>query len=120
MDKYGNFLPQNINNDEIIVSDVTWSVNDTLCGDVYVQNNATLTITSANITLHPLSHILVEGGATLIVDNGMIVNAEIVVKAGGNLIIRNNGIVQQGENDKVDIELGGIMQIESGEIRIVE
>ena len=50
----------------------------------------------------------------------MIVNAEIVVRAGGNLIIRNNGIVQQGENDKVDIELGGIMQIESGEIRIVE
>ncbi len=120
MDKYGIFLPQNINNDEIIVSDVTWSVNDTLCGDVYVQNNATLTINNASIALHPLSHILVEDGATLVVDNGMIVNAEIVVKAGGNLIIRNNGIVQQGENDKVDIELGGIMQIESGEIRIVE
>lgn len=120
MDKYGNFLPQNINNDEIIVSDVTWSVNDTLCGDVYVQNNATLTITSANITLHPLSHILIEDSATLVVDNGMIVNAEIIVNSGGSLIIRNNGIIQQGEDDKVDIQLGGTLQIISGEIRISE
>ena len=120
MDKYGNFLPQTINNDKIIVSDVTWSVNDTLCGDVYVQNNATLTITNANITLHPLSHILLEDGATLIVDNGMIVNAEIVVNPGGSLIIQNNGILQHGENDNVDIQLGGTLQILSGEIRNYE
>lgn len=120
MNEYGQFLPMLTLTEQIIFTDTQWNVNDTLCGDVYIQNNSTLTINNASITLHPLSHILVEGGATLIVDNGMIVNAEIVVKAGGNLIIRNNGIVQQGENDKVDIELGGIMQIESGEIRIVE
>lgn len=42
------------------------------------------------------------------------------VQDGGNLIIRNNGIVQQGENDKVDIQLGGTLQILSGEIRISE
>lgn len=120
MDKYGNFLPQNINNDEIIVSDVTWSVNDTLCGDVYIQDNATLTITNASTTLHPLSHILVEEGAILIVDNATIVNAEIIVQDGGSLIIRNNGLIQQGEDDKVDIQLGGTLQIISGEIRISE
>lgn len=50
----------------------------------------------------------------------MIVNAEIVVRAGGNLIIRNNGIVQQGEDDNVDIQLGGTLQILSGEIRAFE
>lgn len=99
MDEYGIFLPQTIDNDEIIVSDVIWSVNNTLCGDVYVQNNATLTINNANITLHPLSHILVEDGATLIVDNSTITNAEIIVNAGGSLIIQNNGIIQQGENE---------------------
>ena len=31
-----------------------------------------------------------------------------------------DGIIQEGEDDKVDIQLGGLMQIESGEIRIVE
>jgi hypothetical protein len=87
---------------------------------VYIQNNATLTITNTSITLHPLSHILVEEGATLIVDNSTIINAEIIVNAGGNLIVRNNGIIQEGEDDKVDIQLGGLMQIESGEIRIVQ
>ncbi len=120
MNEYGQFLPQLVQSDEIITTNTLWSVDDTLCGDVYVQNNATLTITNASITLHPLSHILVEEGATLIVDNSTIINAEIIVNAGGNLIVRNNGIIQEGEDDKVDIQLGGLMQIESGEIRIVE
>ena len=84
--------------------------------DVYIQDNATLTITNASITLHPLSHILVESGSTLIVDNSTIINAEIIVQDGGSLIIRNNGIIQQGEDDKVDIQLGGTLQILSGEI----
>ena len=87
---------------------------------MYIQDYATLTITNANITLHPLSHILIEAGSTLIVDNSTIVNAEIVVNAGGSLIVRNNGIIQQGEDDKVDIQLGGTLQILSGEIRVFE
>lgn len=120
MNEYGHFLPQLVQSDEIITTNTLWSVDDTLCGDVYIQNNATLTITNTSITLHPLSHILVEEGATLIVDNSTIINAEIIVNAGGNLIVRNNGIIQEGEDDKVDIQLGGLMQIESGEIRIVE
>lgn len=118
MNEYGQFLPMPPRTEEMIFTNTTWNANDTLCGDVYIQDNATLTITNANITLHPLSHILVEAGSTLIVDNSTIVNAEIVVNAGGNLIIQNNGIVQQGEDDKVDIQLGGTLQILSGEIRV--
>ena len=68
----------------------------------------------------PNAEILVEEGATLIVDNATIVNAEIIVQDGGSLIIRNSGIIQQGEDDKVDIQLGGTLEIESGEIRISE
>lgn len=117
MNEYGQFLPMQTRTEEMIFTNTTWNANDTLCGDVYIQDNATLTITNASITLHPLSHILVEAGSTLIVDNSTIVNAEIVVNAGGNLIIQNNGIVQQGEDDKVDIQLGGTLQILSGEIR---
>ena len=117
MNEYGQFLPMLTRTEEMIFTNTTWNANDTLCGDVYIQDNATLTITNASITLHPLSHILVEAGSTLIVDNSTIVNAEIVVNAGGNLIIQNNGIVQQGEDDKVDIQLGGTLQILSGEIR---
>ena len=50
----------------------------------------------------------------------MIANAEIVVNPGGSLIIQNNGILQHGENDNVDIQLGGTLQILSGEIRNYE
>ena len=53
-------------------------------------------------------------------DNSTIINAEIIVQDGGILIIRNNGIIQQGENDNVDIQLGGTLQILSGEIRAFE
>ena len=120
MNEYGQFLPMLTQTEKIIFTNQTWNANDTLCGDVYIQNNSTLTINNASITLHPLSHILVEGGATLIVDNATIVNAEIIVQDGGSLIIRNSGIIQQGEDDKVDIQLGGTLEMESGEIRIFE
>lgn len=120
MNEYGQFLPILTQTEKIIFTNQTWNANDTLCGDVYIQNNSTLTINNASITLHPLSHILVEGGATLIVDNATIVNAEIIVQDGGSLIIRNSGIIQQGEDDKVDIQLGGTLEMESGEIRIFE
>lgn len=120
MNEYGQFLPMITQTEEVIFTNTTWNTNDTLCGDVYIQDNATLTIANASITLHPLSHILVEEGATLIVDNATIVNAEIIVQDGGSLIIQNNGIIQQGEDDKVDIQLGGTLEIESGEIRISE
>lgn len=116
MNEYGQFLEGFARPNEIIITNTLWNVNDTLCGDVYIQNNATLTINNASITLHPLSHILVEEGATLIVDNSTIINAEIIVQDGGSLIIQNNGILQQGENDNVDIQLGGTLQILSGEI----
>lgn len=120
MNEYGQFLSMQTRTGEMIFTNTTWNANDTLCGDVYIQDYATLTITNANITLHPLSHILIEAGSTLIVDNSTIVNAEIVVNAGGSLIVRNNGIIQQGEDDKVDIQLGGTLQILSGEIRVFE
>ena len=120
MNEYGQFLAMLTQTEQIIFTDTQWDVNDTLCGNVYIQDNATLTITNASITMHPLSHILVEEGATLIVDNSTIINAEIIVQDGGILIIRNNGIIQQGENDNVDIQLGGTLQILSGEIRAYE
>lgn len=43
-----------------------------------------------------------------------------MIQAGGSLIIQNNGIIQQGENDNMDIQLGGTWQILSGEIRAFE
>lgn len=120
MNEYGQFLPTIQLTDVVITTNVQWNVNDTLCGDVYIQDNAALTITNANITLHPLSHILVEEGGTLIVDNATILNADIVVNAGGSLIVLNEGILQQGENDNIDVKLGGLMQFETGEIRKFE
>lgn len=120
MNEYGQFLPTIQLTDVVITTNVQWNVNDTLCGDVYIQDNAALTITNANITLHPLSHILVEEGGTLIVDNATILNADIVVNSGGSLIVLNEGILQQGENDNIDVKLGGLMQFETGEIRKFE
>mgnify|MGYP002517885987 CR=1 FL=1 len=120
MNEYGQFLPIIQLTDVVITTNVQWNVNDTLCGDVYIQDNAALTITNANITLHPLSHILVEEGGTLIVDNATILNADIVVNPGGSLVVLNEGILQQGENDNIDVKLGGLMQFETGEIRKFE
>jgi hypothetical protein len=70
--------------------------------------------------LNPSSHILIKTGGTLIVDNATIHNADIVVNSGGSLIVLNEGILQQGENDNIDVKLGGLMQFETGEIRKFE
>ena len=76
------------------------------------------------IKINPLSPRWVScelsGEGNFEVGNSTIFNAEIIVNSGGNLIVQNEGVLQQGENDNIDVKLGGLMQFETGEIRKFE
>ncbi len=118
MDEYGNFSPYVFPYEPIeIFSDTTWSDNDTICGNVIISNNATLTI-RATVTFNPQARIVVKQGATLIVDAGCILNSYVVVEDTGSLILRNNAILQQSSKDMTDVQKGGKLLIERGQILI--
>ena len=118
MDEYGNFAPYVFPYTPIeITSNTIWGDNDTICGNVIISNNATLTI-RATITLNPQARIVVNQGATLIVDAGCILNSYVVVEDTGSLILRNNAILQQSSKDLTDVQKGGKLLIEKGQILI--
>lgn len=118
MDEYGNFAPYAFPYTPIeITSNTIWDNNDTICGNVIIYNNAVLTI-RATITLNPQARIVVKQGATLIVDAGCILNSYIVVEDTGYLILRNNAILQQSSKDLTDVQRGGELLIEKGQILI--
>ena len=116
MDEYGNFASYKFPYDTIVVkSNTIWNRNNTICGNVLVANNATLTIT-ATITLNPAAKIIVSQGSTLLVNRGKILNSNVVVENAGTMILRNGAILQQGEKDDTNIKKGGILSIENGNI----
>lgn len=118
MDEYGNFAPYVFPYTPVeITSNTIWSNNDTICGNVIISNNATLTI-RATITLNPQARIVVKQGATLIVDAGCILNSYVIVEDTGSLILRNNAILQQSSKDLTDVQMGGKLLIEKGQILI--
>ena len=116
MDEYGFFAPYKFPYDTVVIeSNTIWNRNDTICGNVLVSNNATLTIT-ATITLNPAAKIIVSQGATLLVNRGKILNSNVVVENAGTMILRNGAILQQGEKDDTNVKKGGILSIENGKI----
>lgn len=72
----------------------------------------------ATITLNPQARIVVKQGATLIVDAGCILNSYVIVEDTGSLILRNNAILQQSSKDLTDVQMGGKLLIEKGQILI--
>lgn len=100
--------PMNIN------SSTTWSTNNKICSDLNI-NSGNLKIT-ADILFSYKSTITVKSGATLEVDGGKITNGRVIVESGGNLVIKNNGILEVMD---FEIKEGGESDFSYGEIVIV-
>ena len=86
-----------------------------VCSDINVTAG-TFTI-STNQVMPIQATITVYSGATLIVDNGTITNANIVVNNGGTIILQNNGTLEMNDDDSYtinglcDMTYGGIVKM---------
>lgn len=82
----------------IITKDTTWSTPQLIQGNLRIRAGVTLTVKN-HLTIHKDAQIIVEGGR-LIVDGGTIHNGCILNQ--GSIILRNNGIVELRNDDRVE------------------
>ncbi|MCF8226096.1 MAG: hypothetical protein K9J30_09465 [Bacteroidales bacterium] len=97
-----------------INTNTVWNSNTSVCVDVEIESGSTLTV-SAEITMGVDCSITVKNGATLIIDSGLLKNANIIVNSGGTLTFEDGGsaICNTGS---IEVANGGIHNLLDGEI----
>lgn len=80
-----------------------------------IVNGGVLTIRGTT-TLDENSHIRVCKGGTLIVDGGILQNADITMVPGSTLVIKNGGVINMASGKEFKALVGVIVNIERGEI----
>lgn len=65
------------------------------------------------------SKIYVKEGGKLIVDGGLIKNANVIVQTGCELVLKNNGVLEKDFNDELVIDTGGTFDFTNGEIKLI-
>jgi C1A family cysteine protease len=113
LDVYGNLdtLPYGIT----INTPSTYAYNNTISYRLGIVDGGVLTITGTT-TLSGNAVIRVCEGGKLIVDGGMIQNADIVLVPGCQLVIRNEGKISMAAGKVFEVPKGVVVNIESGEI----
>lgn len=121
VDDYGQpifpFTPLSITDTEVTTSQ-TWSNNRTICGDLIIKNNATLTLTGT-ILMQASHRIYVKSGSKLIINGGKTSLAGITVESGGTLILNGNGTIEIYNPADVTINVGGLFYHNFGKINVV-
>jgi len=113
IDYYGNLeeLPQGIT----INTPQTYSSNSSTQYRLGIVNGGILTITGTT-TLTGDSSIRVCEGGILIIDGGILQNADLTLVPGSTLIIKNDGVINMATEKAFEAPEGAIVNIESGEI----
>ena len=113
LDNYGYLeaLPAGIT----IKTPVTYSTNSSTSYRLGIVNGGSLTITGTT-TLTGNSNIRVCEGGLLIIDGGILQNADIIMVPGSQLIVKNNGIINMASGKTFEAPKGVIVNIESGVI----
>ena len=99
---------------ETLYSNMTISGNESLTSNLEIYHGVTLTITGAAYCLENVK-IKSEGG-TIIVDGGVIANAELDLDQYSTLIIRNGGSIYMKKGKSLSIPKGCIFQTEEGQV----
>ena len=112
-DCYGNLeiLPEGIT----IRTPVEYSSYISTSYRLGIVNGGTLTITGTT-TLTGEAKIRICEGGTLIVDGGILQDADITMIPGSKLIVRNNGTIKMASGKTFEAPVGAIINIDSGEI----
>lgn len=98
-----------------VKEELNWTTRGHVHCMVYIQSGGVLRITN-QITMHEKAKILVANGGKLIVDGGLIEQADIKVFSGGSLELLEGGIIRMGDSDAFESEQGAVMLLDEGSI----
>jgi hypothetical protein len=118
MDEYGHLENLNpVERDTIFINASTsTSALTHYYNHIVIQNNATWTVKDS-LYMHNLSKIIIRSGATLYVRNQAVIkDADIVLEAGGNIIVDENGRIKLSEKHTFVAPIGSTVDIKYGSI----
>ena len=95
---------------------ITYTGNQTSFCRIGIVNGGVLTITGTT-TMSGNAAIRVCEGGMLIVDGGIIQNADLVLVPGCTVVLRNGGVINMANGKTFEVPVGAIVNIESGEIK---
>lgn len=116
MDVFGNF-PEVYTfpiGTDLVHTNRTISGNEELMQDIEINHDVTLTITGSAYCLENVK--ITNFGGTLIIDGGVLANADIVLNPPCSLIIRNGGTIFMKKGKDLVIPVGCVTNIEEGQI----
>ena len=91
----------------------TMSADEQLYCNIRITNSGQLTV-QGDIELMGNSRVIVESGGKLIIDGGMMSNADIVLKPGASLRILNGGIIET--RNGFEAPIGATVDVLNGKI----
>lgn len=92
MDQYGNLTAIDYSSQTMITGNTVYNTNMTLSHDIIVMPNAVLTITG-NVTFSDNVKIIVQPIGTLVINGGVLNNADLLLNSGSHIVVNNSGIV---------------------------
>jgi hypothetical protein len=99
-----------------ITSNTTWNTYNEPCGNLLVSSG-TLTLT-AWLYMPTQGTITVNSGANLVVNGGVIKNANIVVNSGGSLTLQNDGLIYVNSSDNLNLKAGSTFNQNYGSVLV--
>ena len=98
-----------------INGNTTYNTRQIVFTHVRINSNSTLTVEDV-LNLFGRVTITIDSGGELVIDGGVITNADIDFSTGGKLTIKNGGKLVMRTNTDFEAPSGAIVEVENGEI----
>ena len=117
MDQFGYLTDlSNLSSQTVILSNTTYSTNMTMSNNTVVIADAILTITGT-VTMGSGVKLTVHYNGTIIVDGGTLQNADLALNSGCHVIVKNGGNIIMRSGKQFEAPLGSTVDILNGEIQ---
>lgn len=111
----GEYIPH-YENPKVLTSSTEWG-GGAFTNDIIVRSGTFKIPSGKTLQMRDGYRIYVLEGGTLEVDGGTIQNADVLVKSGGTLNIKNNGGIHLNRYGKLNAEKGAIVNALYGEVQ---
>lgn len=98
-----------------IIGNTTYCTRQSAYTHIRINSNSTLTVEDV-LNLFGRVTVTIDSGGELVIDGGVIANADIELSTGGKLTIKNGGKLVMRTNTDFVAPVGALVDIESGRI----
>ncbi len=99
----------------LISGNTTYTTREEKYTHIVITPNSKLTVKNI-LNLFGRVNIYIASGGQLIIDGGVVTNAEIIMSSGSQLTIENDGILVKRTNTSLEAPLGAIVDVQHGKI----